>query len=230
MRVTWMIALSIALAAACGGNVTTSGGASGNGGASGGGASGGTSGVGGTSGSGANGGTSSAGTSGSGGGGGDPKWFECSDTSECQLFANNCCGGYCSSNQPISGWAALNSSHVQDYSSALCNPTPACPDCIATTLPYYAALCRNGCEVVDIRKDIVSDCSTDSDCRLRWGSGCCEACNDSNPNDLVAVAKGDDYLLCGNAAPPCCAPAPYPPDALSVCNAGHCQVSVYVGP
>jgi hypothetical protein len=82
--------------------------------------------------------------------------------------------------------------------------------------------------VLDIREDLLTSCGGDAQCRLRWGTQCCEGC--SNPNEmLVAVNSQVDYeaTICGSqhgGCPPC-APPPYPAEARAVCGLDyHCEV------
>ena len=239
------IAIGLILIGACGGSTdsnagsggsSTQGGSSAKGGSSGSGAtagSGASAGTGAGAGTGATGGAGAGGTSSGGGGsgGGPPDWFACGDASQCQLFANNCCGGYCSE-QPITGWTAINSSHQADYQAAHCDPAGACPGCIGPPIPNYAAVCRAGqCVAIDVRDDELSACTADTDCVLRWGSGCCQACSGSDANELTAVSKNADFqsAVCGSAVPPCCAPLPFPSNAHAACANGHCAVVTALG-
>lgn len=84
------------------------------------------------------------------------------------------------------------------------------------------------CTAIDVRTDELSACTSDTDCKLRWGSGCCEDCAAAGPEELTAVGNKVDFAsaICGNELPPCCAPAPYPPNAEAVCKANHCAVQL----
>jgi hypothetical protein len=229
-------AATVALFVACGGSTSNggnSGGASGTGASAGSGGNAASSGSGGnaaTAGSGATGGVGASGGSGATGG----AWFACDDTSQCTLFANNCCGGYCEA-AALSQFTAVSSQYVSEYQAQNCTKDTACAGCISFPQPNYAAVCRAGqCLAIDISQSELSACANDSDCTLRWGSGCCEACTSPEPfpeNGLTAVSKNANVTsaLCGSAVPPCCAPAAYPPDAVAWCNSGHCAVTFLLG-
>ncbi|GMV18052.1 MAG: hypothetical protein HS104_25395 [Polyangiaceae bacterium] len=222
MRVANALFILALLMGGCGGSTSGEGtGGSSSGGSSSGGASSGGTSSGGAS-SGGSGGTGAV--SGSGGAGGSPSWTACKDPGTCQLLPTNCCG-YCGP-APLSGFEAVNESHVQDYTAQTCADPQACPDCITFEEPNYLALCRNGtCTEVDLRLDALSACSGDGDCRLRYGAGCCESCGGMG---LVALNKdaklGAEVCSPFAGACPPCVPPPYPSTALAVCQAGHCVV------
>jgi hypothetical protein len=216
-------------AVACGGSTTSGGpvGASGASGAASGGVSGtGTGGGGGFAPAGGSGGFAPAGgTTGIGGSGA----FQsvCQYPGDCTLFATNCCGGYCGEH-PITGWIAVIEKSLPAVQQLYCSDPVACPDCETAPHESYVAVCRSAeCVAVDVRSDAISACNGDQDCRLRYGSSCCELCN-GIPQQLIAV-RTDGQLekeVCSpfeGACPPC-APPGYPAGALALCIAGHCQV------
>lgn len=210
-----------AVASACGGSTATDG--KGTGGS----ATGGTS-TGGSGGSGT-GGTATGGT------GNVTGLTACDSPGTCTLFAKNCCGGYCDPNAPLSGWQAVNGSKLQQLESQLCQGDIACPGCMSYDNPNYLALCRTGqCTALDLRTDELSACKSDDDCRLRWGSGCCETCSPMGPDSLITYNKNANLeaQVCepnGGACPPC-APPPYPKPSLPYCGPdGHCRITI-VGP
>jgi hypothetical protein len=227
----WFI---LTLAAACGGSTESSGsggsggsagnaGNAGTGGSSGSAGTGGSAGIGGASGTGA-----SGGVGGAGGSGATTGFDDCTGPGQCTLFASNCCGGYCSP-VPLSSFVPINASKYTAVQAELCDDLVACPDCITALQPNYIAACRsNTCVAVDVRADALSACNTSADCRLRWGSSCCESCA-SFSEELIAL-KNDaslEEVVCdplAGACPPC-APQPYPSEAKAECIAGHCQVT-----
>jgi len=82
---------------------------------------------------------------------------------------------------------------------------------------------------MDIRKEPITACNSDDDCRLRMGAGCCEACI-GDDHDLIAIAKTGEGklkgLICGPALGcPECSPS-YPNDVYAACVQGHCAVQV----
>ena len=183
----------------------------------------------------------SAGTSVGGGGSGavggtgaSGGWTSCTESSECTLFANNCCGGYCQATS-LSSFTALSWKDVSQFEAQNCSTNVACPDCVSFPQPDYVALCVAGsCTAVDIGQSELSACTSDSDCKLRWGTRCCEDCTPPEPfseQSLTAVSVKADVTgeLCGAQPPPCCAPAAYPKGAVAWCNAGHCDVAFALG-
>jgi hypothetical protein len=233
MRARSLIGSLLLVAVGCGGSTSSggSGGAAGAGGLT----SGGNGGSGAVS-SGGSGAVSSGGSGAGSGGtnvggtgaGGSASWADCDAPGTCVLAATNCCG-YCGP-APLSGYTAVNQTHAADLNAQLCADPQACPDCVTYEEPNYLALCRGGqCTPVDLRLDSLSACSTSADCRLRFGTSCCESCGGTE-NDLVAYNKNANLEaeVCapnGGACPPC-VPPPYPDTAAAFCNNGHCEVDL----
>jgi hypothetical protein len=95
--------------------------------------------------------------------------------------------------------------------------------------PNLAATCEAGaCAGFDVRQEAdLSGCTTEADCTLRYGLGCCEACQGSEFN-LVAVNVNQSAFsakMCGSDPVGCpdCAPQ-YPANKKAACVANHCQV------
>jgi hypothetical protein len=224
MRVFALLGLGVVfVSAACGGSTASdgSGGSSTGGSATGGSATGGTS-------AGGSGGSSSGGT-------GAVGFTACPGPGTCTLFATNCCGGYCDPNAPLSGYQAVNTAKVGALEKQLCTGDIMCPGCVSVENPNNIAVCRAGsCAGVDIRKDQLSACTGDDECRVRWGSNCCEDCGGGNTETLVAYNKNKslEAEVCdpsSGACPPC-APPPYPSYILPYCGQdGHCTWTL-VGP
>lgn len=212
--------LGLVAMAACGGSVDVA--ASSGGGGTGAGATSST-GAGATSSTGSTGsGTTTSGTTGSGGGSCPlPDAKACTQPSDC-VFAEESC---CICGQPeLSDLIAVNTEHAPVCG---CNG-PVC-DCAISPNPNLALSCDAGqCAGWDVRKeDALSACTQDSDCRLRAGLSCCEAC-DASPWDLVSIRTDAAGALAarvcsGDQGCPACAPQ-YPPDAFAQCIAGHCAV------
>ena len=225
----WLIVIASVLSAAiaCGGSTTGEGG-----GADGGGAVGGTgnAGAGGAVGGGGTG--ALGGTGGTGGTGAVYNWELCKGPAECTLFATNCCGGYCVET-PLSGWIPVATESLGVVQNQYCSDPVACPDCIEFEHANYLAVCRNDkCTAIDLRKDSISACSADSDCRLRFGTGCCESCAGQSAQ-LVAVstkAQLENEVCAGPGACPPCVPPAYPKEAKATCLTGHCQVTWSTSP
>lgn len=212
----------VAVAVACGGS--TSGDGSGTGGSGTGGSGTGGSATGGTAGSAASGGTGNV-----------SGLTACDAPGTCDLFATNCCGGYCDPNAPLSGWQAVNSEKVSALEAQICQGDIACPGCVSYDNPSYLALCRSGkCSAVNLRNDELSACKSHDECRVRWGSDCCESCGAPDQETLIAYNKNVslEQHVCdpkSGACPPC-APPPYPSYILPICGGdGHCTWTL-VGP
>ncbi|MCC6213823.1 MAG: hypothetical protein IT376_03070 [Polyangiaceae bacterium] len=177
----------------------------------------------------------SAGVSGAGGSGASPSLTECDAPGTCTLFATNCCGGYCDPSTPIDRYQPVNMEHVNDLEAQLCRFDIACPGCVSADDPSFFAACRDGeCRALDLRHDQLSECQSDSDCRVRWGTDCCEDCGGGPTDRLVAYSARANLEaeVCppnGGACPPC-APPPYPPYVLPYCGPdAHCAWTI-VGP
>ncbi|MBI5533273.1 MAG: hypothetical protein HY898_11190 [Deltaproteobacteria bacterium] len=228
---------TIVLAAACGGKTET-GPAESAGGSAGKAGSGGTAG---TAGNGGSGGTTpsggSGGAAGIGGaaGSGGSTWAACKEPINCTLVSTDCCHTECFE-ASLSEFAALNSVHVQEFLDSKCTPPPPCPGFYCPepdhqtwvrTAAQFATTCTAGtCTAFDIRTSDLSACTTQNDCVLRWGTGCCPSCSASN-NSLVAVSsKAPLYeTLCGNVDVDCCPSPPFPANAVAMCGSkGHCEV------
>ena len=223
------------LATACGGSSVSGGGTGGSAGtgALGGAGSGGSA----TGGSGALGGAGSGGTAvgGSGGAtggaagmggaagvcGSDAK--ACAEPADCMLAEASCC--VCGMPE-LGDYVAANAKYA---SECMCQG-PAC-GCASMLNPNLAATCNAGsCQGFDVRQlDALSGCQTDTDCTLRMGLDCCEACAGSEW-ELVAVRTDAgpklSPMLCGSGPVGCpgCIPQ-YPAGKTAVCIANHCQVS-----
>lgn len=220
-RTFWAVGsfLCLILAVGCGGSSTSDNGAGGtsSGGAGASGGSGGsTGGSGGSTGGsgGATGGTAGANTCG-------PEAKTCSQPSDCVLNTPSCC--LCGLPE-LSDFEAINSSFTQACSCQ----GPAC-GCATMENPNLAATCSAGsCAGFDVRlEDEYSGCTTEADCTLRIGLGCCEACQGGDFN-LVAVNVNQGPLsaaLCGDSPVGCpdCAPQ-YPANKKAACLDNHCQV------
>ncbi len=222
LKLTIQCAVALLCVAACGGS-TQDGAATGGSSAGGsGGALGGT--------GGGNGGT---GTGGTGNLPGLAGWKKCTEKGTCVLSPTNCCG-YCDPNASIKGFEAINTKHASDYSNVVCADDVLCPDCVNAENPNNLALCRAGiCTGVDLRRDELSACKTQGDCRLRWGSRCCESCGEGKPDELIAYNKNAnlEQEVCSpfaGACPPC-APPPIPSHFVPTCVQGHCSWTL-VGP
>jgi hypothetical protein len=86
---------------------------------------------------------------------------------------------------------------------------------------YYLASCSSGeCGVVDIRTTAYVTCSSDSDCFLRVGLGCCDACPHG---DWVALSS-TGFLDADCTDLPCPACDPPPPKLDARCVMQRCTL------
>jgi len=146
----------------------------------------------------------------------------CEDTSEC-VIDMGCCG--------ICGEPSLENLRAVHHAYSSANSPECqlvdCAFCEPEGLEQFGARCRAGqCEVYDVRQSELSECTSDDDCRLRLGLGCCERCSGSG---WVAVSTSPEELaraLCGEDLVACAACAPIQPEDLgAVCGEdGHCAV------
>jgi hypothetical protein len=159
-----------------------------------------------------------------------PALDACDHGYDCRLVEPGCCAP-CEPVAP-SDLVAVNWDRELDAND--CNGTPSCDPCPAvpeleTTRQDYIPACRAGtCTLVDLRATDATACTTDGDCMVRAGSGCCELCV---AGAFVALSS-TDYIaeMCGPylAAPSQCEVClRSPTDGYSAkCDAasGHCQV------
>lgn len=159
-----------------------------------------------------------------------PSAPSCAGRGECTLTSRTCCG-VCAA--PVVGdVVAVRWDRAEEYRNGVCGgsgPVP-CPACASMENPHLSATCRAGaCTAIDVRTDETSACSTDADCMLRYGTGCCEPCGTDSTSRLTAFRK--DALaavvrcLPNEGACPPCVPT-YPSNARAACNAQtkHCEV------
>jgi hypothetical protein len=150
-------------------------------------------------------------------------WAVCARNSDCTLAPDSCCG-VCGM-PSVEDVDAVNEDRLDEHFRDVCPIPGACPACLTQDNPDLHATCASGvCRALDIRRDAVSACQTDDDCRLRV-KGCCECGGDG----LIAMngSKESGYgaLVCDPMQPcPACAPI-YPDDREARCgNDGHCEV------
>jgi hypothetical protein len=158
----------------------------------------------------------------------------CTENSDCTLTIASCCG-VCEPST-LDDWVAVHVARVETYRKTqsctlvdcpaiACEPPP--PEQVTRT--YFAATCQAGrCKAIDLRTTKVTACEAPSDCSLRHGARCCEACGDG-VDDLLAVSDEAALadLVCGSepaACPPC---VPIEPEGyVASCEANRCVVEV----
>lgn len=170
------------------------------------------------------GGSSTAGAAGNGGGAG---LGACEVNADCEVVPIGCCS--CGLG-PVSNHTAINVRYMAEYqdrcSATLCAGCPPVLPQFDNPVSYYVATCDSGqCRVVDLRATQAVRCNQDTDCRLRAGAGCCEACNNSTVVSLNALLgeRTLQGLVCdGDTGCPDCAPS-YD-GYVSACTDGQCAV------
>jgi len=195
-----------------------------------GGSSAGSSGVGGNGG--VSGGPGTGGSAGQGGGGGGSvdagvDFTACDGPGQCVAVEATCCGT-CGVPQLVN-FVGLNAKQVQAYHQEKCPLPVPCPACAQGTNPNIAARCDSGhCKVFDVTKvSEYSGCSTDSDCHLRSGLGCC-VCNGPDSAAWVSVNQSGEQAISKIMCAPmtgcaACVPVP-PPGYAAFCNVGVCGI------
>jgi hypothetical protein len=157
----------------------------------------------------------------------------CTGPGQCVLVeaARDCCVRWCGS-VGISFFTSIHVAHLADWHAgqvcAGCR-TP-CSDAeqqaFEESARYIVPICQNNrCTPLDIRQHDVTACAADTDCSLRYGSGCCA----DSSQELIALSDEVAFqaLLCANRFTPC-GPREFPPQGTSaVCGSnGHCTVMV----
>lgn len=174
-------------------------------------------------------GTGASGTTGTSTGAGGAAFDLCSGPGQCVLVKNGCCDP-CGMPE-LGDLTAIDGARAGEYAKLTCPEPLPCPACATATNPNLFAYCDGDhCKGADTRTDPVGACTADADCMLRFGTGCCDACA-GDPSQLTAVNKNSNLasLVCApGTGCPGCIPA-YPPDAVALCQAGHCTVAFVNG-
>jgi hypothetical protein len=222
--------LGLAVVCSCGGKTEVAPGSSQGGGA---GAAGSVGGSGGNAGSGGQAGHAGVGGSGGGTGGATGSWSYCAGPGWCLEQYNGCCPP-CGL-EKISDLSGVNRdpAQIDAFRASQCSdPGPDCPNCMTETDPNLMSFCVSAqCQMIDVRTDAISSCTSDGDCVMRYAD-CCESCGAPNGSLLIAInaMKAGEYSaqVCdpngGGGCPPCV--PTYPPDWSAFCGGdGHCKVA-----
>jgi hypothetical protein len=166
--------------------------------------------------------------------GGSHDMDACSEPAECMLATPGCCA----SCDPVDARAfvAINRVFANQYGDASgcsggsCGACPDVPDRDRTS-EYYTATCNSGrCEVLDVRKSPITECTKTADCILRDGVECCQGCDGTG---IVAINRDADLesLVCAGAGQACplCVPQ-IPPKISAICSGGRCERVIAEGP
>jgi hypothetical protein len=157
---------------------------------------------------------------------GYPDMAWCGTGEDCAITVPGCCG----SCEPIArhDLVAVNKMYLEPYRGSVCQPGTTCGGCPPPegerTGQWFGATCERGhCVVFDARETAATTCMAASDCHLRDGLECCQACNGLT-NFPVAIS--DEAALAGLVCSPqtaCdeCLPT-FPPGAVADCVDGRC--------
>jgi hypothetical protein len=117
--------------------------------------------------------------------------------------------------------------------AACCNDNHCAPCDAPRPNPWLFAACHAGrCVAVDARGTELTACSDPSDCELRTGLECCEACR-VIPENIVAINSSVDLVawLCGTESAFCDACAPtLPRQFFATCENQRCVVQAVSPP
>jgi len=151
----------------------------------------------------------------------------CEKHTDCTMVARGCCAA-CSPTKadyiaaPVALAAAVKKSECPAGNVA-CSPCP--PQVDQPLAPRLRAACvAQRCEIVDLREQDVSRCTSDTECGLD-SLGCCPGCG-SDPSAYVSLRVGaDDSVLACFPIPPCdpCVQSGPAPQAYCAAD-GHCAV------
>jgi hypothetical protein len=151
----------------------------------------------------------------------------CTEAAECVLAGAGCCGPCDGPGLTPHDFTAYNTKYSDRQQGCAGVTCGACPNADGElTYKYFIANCVKGrCVVEDLRQTPVTACELDTDCRLRHGKSCCEACG-SGLEDVIAVRsdRSIEQLVCGSVSLPCppCVPAPL--EQSAVCTDGRCAI------
>jgi hypothetical protein len=129
----------------------------------------------------------------------------CAGPAECQLMSTRCCGGC---DPPTAeNIVAARRDHAGAVHRAMgCDVVDCVPCDPPAPNPWLFATCSAGrCIAKDARETELTECTQASDCVLRGGLGCCEACNTTGAVGIVSVNASVDVepWLCGSTPIDC---------------------------
>jgi len=117
--------------------------------------------------------------------GSSESWRACPVAYACTLTPRSCCSP-CGVPRACDLFAVVVSNeHL--LRAKVCPEPMACPECESNENPQLHAACRNAkCEVIDVRNDALSACTSDDECIARV-SHCCDPCEGGQPE--IAIRK-----------------------------------------
>ena len=150
---------------------------------------------------------------------------DCTSSAVCLATSTECCACEGAAWHNVVG---VNTSNVAIVSRTKCSTVDCQPCTPDGSMAWMGATCREGhCVAYDARQTDMVECTTTTDCSLRYGLGCCESCTGDWVN-LVALSNENWDYLCPEGHPPCppCAGQRiYPDGAYAVCESGGCVVT-----
>lgn len=170
--------------------------------------------------------------------GGTPNYDACTQNSDCTVTGTGCCGVCDSPDLTAHDLIAYNKQYAGllqcNYALDLAPPGSGatapvacapCPPVAGGAMKYFVPQCvQKQCVVTDLRNSPVTACKTSDECKVRYGTSCCEGCGGG---DLIGTRNDGSFekLVCGGAPTPCPACLPQPTNAVPYCSAlGRCDV------
>jgi hypothetical protein len=151
-------------------------------------------------------------------------WQACTQTSDCVLEINDCCG-WCGTGT-VADVDAVNSMRIDEHAMAVCPAPIPCPRCATGPLdPQVVAVCQSmRCTAIDLGTSASTECTVASDCEAAYGN-CCGCSGTDDEVIAVSTAAGRpaiDALFCAGGSCPLDCAERTPPGWGATCDAGHC--------
>lgn len=151
---------------------------------------------------------------------------ECLQNTDCVMVVRGCCAGCLPPTREQV--LAVPKSEREAAQREQCPDPVSCGPCYVTDpeplAPLLVAACvAKRCELVDLREEAISSCTSDSDC-VAVGRGCCPP-SSADPVEYVGLQKdaSTDLLACF-PIPPCIPPLPHELPIAYCAADGHCAV------
>jgi len=160
--------------------------------------------------------------------GGAPELDACASDLDCVITSIGCCDA-CEP-VPDSALVAVAADQIDELRALTGCTDVACAGCLAPTRGertrhnYYPVCVDGQCTVRDVRSQPIAACDTVDDCRLRCGTGCCDACGPAE--DVIAVRADADLsaAFCDGDPVPCDPCLCAVPDSYVLrCVGGFCR-------
>lgn len=149
----------------------------------------------------------------------------CEEPADCQLMSTTCCGG-CDAPTAGNVVAARRDQAGAVHRAMGCDVVDCVPCDPPAPNPWLFWTCTAGrCIASDARETEITECTQSSDCVLRAGLGCCEACNPTM-YDFISVnaSVALEPWLCGSVPIDCKACVPTMSFLNPTCDGMRCGV------